>query len=351
MKKLLCAILALTVILSAFLLTACEESSGGGGGSSRKGGVKITKTEASKVKYEEFDNGLISLKVPKGWKVEVPSQVDGDYVHYCFKAYDPSDRNYTFTFNLKLEGFTKSAKAKSVYSSLYPDSSYALLDAIDPQTTEAFYKVWGHNAEVANEMTFGGDYFETLEGFTLIENLGSLDFGGDVLRATFKNGKGDLLQGLFTATVYDAGEYYMYGADLAPLVVYHTIMMFAPDDEFVNWQEIYSNCIGSLEFSEKFMRGFNEQENAIVSSIKANQAIYDSTSDMIMDSWNKRNASYDITSQKRSDATLGYERVYDTETGEVYRAYNGFTDDYSGSRYKSVTDDMYTEKISGYIEK
>ena len=41
----------------------------------------------------------------------------------------------------------------------------------------------------------------------------------------------------------------------------------------------------------------------------------------------------------------------DTETGEIYKAYNGFTDDYNGKRYQSITDDMYTKAISGYIEK
>ena len=72
---------------------------------------------------------------------------------------------------------------------------------------------------------------------------------------------------------------------------------------------------------------------------------------MIMDSWEKRNNSYDIISQKQSDATLGYERVYDTDTGEIYKAYNGFTDDYDGTKYQPITDDMYTESISGTIEK
>ena len=56
-------------------------------------------------------------------------------------------------------------------------------------------------------------------------------------------------------------------------------------------------------------------------------------------------------SQKQSDATLGYERVYNTDTGEIYKVYNGFTDDYKGETYKSVTDEMYTQKTSGYIEK
>ena len=70
-----------------------------------------------------------------------------------------------------------------------------------------------------------------------------------------------------------------------------------------------------------------------------------------MSAWENRQTSYDIMSQKQSDATLGYERVYDTDTGDIYKAYNGFTDDYQGNRYKSVTDNMYTEKISGYIEE
>ena len=81
------------------------------------------------------------------------------------------------------------------------------------------------------------------------------------------------------------------------------------------------------------------------------RSICNQISDGIMDSWEKRSKSYDIMSQKQSDATLGYERVYNTETGEIYKAYNGFTDDYDGKKYKAITDDMYTEKTSGYIEK
>lgn len=67
--------------------------------------------------------------------------------------------------------------------------------------------------------------------------------------------------------------------------------------------------------------------------------------------WSDRQTSYDITSQKQSDATLGYERVYDTETNEIYKAYNGFSDDYLGERYQPITDDMYTQGYDGYIEK
>jgi hypothetical protein len=127
--------------------------------------------------------------------------------------------------------------------------------------------------------------------------------------------------------------------------------MTAPDAEFNDWQGILDHCLGSLQFSDTFMSNFYNAEAQLVSTIQANQKVYDSISDMIMDSWEKRNNSYDIISQKQSDATLGYERVYDTQTGEVYKAYNGFTDDYTGDRYQSITDDMYTAPISGYIER
>ena len=83
----------------------------------------------------------------------------------------------------------------------------------------------------------------------------------------------------------------------------------------------------------------------------ANTKIYNEISDAITSGWEARQNTYDILSEKRSDATLGYERVYDTETGDVYKAYNGFTDDYFGDRYKTISDDMYTSEIAGYIDK
>ena len=158
----------------------------------------------------------------------------------------------------------------------------------------------------------------------------------------------------------DIGSYYISEnmwnplgpqVDVWPLNVYNIIFMTAPEEEFINWQPILDSCLASMEFSQTFINGFNQEETTLTQTIIANQKVYDSISDMIMDSWEQRNASTDRISQKQSDATLGYERVYDTETGEIYKAYNGFTDDYSRDRYKTITDNMYTSPISGYIEK
>ena len=37
--------------------------------------LKITAAETSSIEYEEFNNGNVKLKIPKGWKVTVPKVV------------------------------------------------------------------------------------------------------------------------------------------------------------------------------------------------------------------------------------------------------------------------------------
>ena len=48
----------------------------------KKDNFKIREAETKSVKYTDFDNGLIKLKVPEGWKVDIL----GDYIHYIVKA-------------------------------------------------------------------------------------------------------------------------------------------------------------------------------------------------------------------------------------------------------------------------
>ena len=126
----------------------------------------------------------------------------------------------------------------------------------------------------------------------------------------------------------------------------------AAKDRFIEWESVLSECMKTLEYSDSFVKATNQASNekvALAADISRNM---NETMNGITDSWEKRNKSRDIISQKQSDATLGYERVYDSETGRIYKATNGFTDAYDGKRYKPVTDDdMYAQPISGYIER
>ena len=97
------------------------------------------------------------------------------------------------------------------------------------------------------------------------------------------------------------------------------------------------NMSNIIRFSSDFMR------NYCLSRIASE------TSDMIMSSWENRNASFDIMSQKQSDATMGYERIKDTQTGEIIKIDNGFMDHYDGTRYTTISDAQYADPVDKVV--
>ena len=313
--------------------------------------VKIRESETKQIKLTKFDNGLFSLNIPEGWKVDVL----GDYIHYTIKVYNPENPMYQMFFNMKTEGYNKSQAAKKWQQTYYPNNIFAKCAVIEDKTTEGFYKIFNELGTLNKTSEFT---FPTLTDFTVVQKLGTSALGGDVLRATFKDSNGKEGEGLFTAYVYDPGPYYVTEnitsgnqIDIYYLSVYNTIFVTSPKNELIDWEDTLNKMVASLEFSNTFISQYQSQQDSVMKTFQSVRNICNQITDSIMSAWEARSASYDIMSQKQSDAILGYERVYDTEKGDIYKAYNGFTDDYSGERYKAISDDMYTKATSGYIEK
>ena len=146
--------------------------------------------------------------------------------------------------------------------------------------------------------------------------------------------------------------YQLQAADGGYYMAYNVVAVTAAKDTFIEWEGVLTDCFKTLQYSDSFVSATNQASNEKVALAKQISQNFNATMDGFMSSWESRNKSQDIMSQKQSDAILGYERVYDTETNEIYKATNGFTDVYDGKRYQPVTDDnMYAEPISGYIEK
>ena len=352
-KNLVIAVLVilLIVMLLIFFFGGNKNSSIGSGGLFKKDNFVIKDSETKNIVLEDYSNDLFNMKIPKGWKVDTL----GDYIHYTIKVYDPNNPLYQFFLNLKTEGYNKSQDAKNWQQKYYPDSLFAKTSVLDNPTTEGFYKIFNDLGTLNNTSSFT---FPVLNNFTVTSNLGANSLGGDILRATFTDNSGEAGEGIFMAYVYDAGTYYVNEniisgkqIDIYYLNVYDAIFMTTPKDEFINWESTLNSIFSSLQFTDTFLNGYNSEQDSVMKNFQSIRNIGNQISDSIMSSWESRSASYDIMSQKQSDATLGYERVYDTETNEVYKAYNGFTDDYDGARYKAIDDSMYTKGISGYIEK
>ncbi len=323
--------------------------------------VNLVKSEVNKLKLEDYENNEITMKIPNGWKVETA----GIDMFYAIKVYNPKDTRYQIFAILKAQPFLKNDKAKSWYQYYYNTFKHTqdkvLADAIvlSSPSVNAFYSSFNDYTKYVKsiEPSYANFNFPDLKNFVALESFESnsslkkVSKDDKTLRGTFQTQDGKNGEGLFMASIIDIGSNMTLGYDSYFYMVYNIMGVTTAQYDLVNYKDILVNSLNSLEYKESFtnttIRNGNEQtKNALAINKSVNEA-YDSYNN----AWTARQKTYDITSQKYSDTTLGYIRVYDTETNETYKAYNGFLDDYKGSRYKEATDDMYTKSISGYIEK
>lgn len=327
----------------------------------KKEEVKITELEATYLELENYSSSEFTMKIPKGWKVSK----GGNGVHFGIRVYDPNDDRNQIFYIIKMEPFYKSQNAINMYK-LSLGSSFDGVVMSDP-STENFFRVFNDYTTLQYQFNNSGtssyylgydfpyisnlDVIESYEGNSVLHNNAIDD---KILRATFNSGSATNdgeAEGLFSACIVEFGQL-GYGNDqFSYYMAYDISGITAAKDELINYEEILLSCLRSIKFTSSYTSSTIEQINqqtqvALNLSKQLSQACQSYN-----DAWTNRQKTYDIMSQKQSDATLGYERVYDTETGEIYKAYNGFTDSYSGNRYKAISDEQYTEKVTGYIEK
>ena len=333
-------------------------------------GVKITETAAKAVQTEKYETADFSITIPKGWTVTA----GGTNIYHSIRISDPQEpRNQMFVL-LKADILLHSQAGKTAWQQNYAlGNTQAALFAKAPvlanPSTEGFFKIFPQYTAFVSEVEpdYAGYVFPRFDNFAVVEryastsSMHSVAIGDELLRATFTD-SGKEGEGLFSASVVDFGSamisggnvinYQLQAVDGGYYMAYNIVAVTAAKDTFIEWESVLTDCFKTLQYSDSFVSATNQASNEKVALSKQISQNFNATMDGFMASWESRNKSQDIMSQKQSDATLGYERVYDTETGEIYKATNGFTDVYDGKRYQPVTDDtMYTQPISGYIEK
>ncbi len=373
-KRLTAFVIAAAMALS---LTACGGNSGktivnsDGTKTEQTGeGIKITQTAAKAVQTEKYETADFSITIPKGWTVTT----GGTNIYHSIRISDPNEPLNQMFVLLKADVLLHSQAGKDAWQQNYAMGNaqaalFAKAAVLENPSTEGFFKMFPQYTAFASEVepAYSGYAFPRFDGFTVTDrypstsSMKSVAMGDELLRATFTdNGKEG--EGLFAASVVDFGSYMISGgnvvnyqlqtADGGYYMAYNIVAVTAAKDTFIEWESVLTDCFKTLQYSDSFVSATNQASNEKVALAQQISQNFNATMDGFMSSWESRNKSQDIMSQKQSDAILGYERVYDTETGEIYKATNGFTDVYDGKRYQPVTDDnMYTQPISGYIEK
>ena len=289
--------------------------------------VTVKKGDWENIEWETYTdpNGYFTLEKPKGWNVNTNDLFKGTSPSGLMIGVSHPDREMTGATVLDFVNLPTYKLKEQTVESLFKDQLYnnpiiTEWNVVNSQTTDEQKKMMAQSS------------------FTVLD--------AKVLRIEFTQ-SGLSAEGMYSAFLCQSSVSGYYTSLLVNTA-------YSPRGEFENWAGIFAKIQSSVKYTDAYHARYKTSGNSSASgsvSDTSGFSGYDAGDDM-MNSWNARNKSEDIMNQKRQDATLGYERVYDTQTGDIYRADSGFMEKYDlndGQRYAAATDDMYTEGYSGYI--
>ena len=372
MKKRIAVLMALCLAMTSF--TACSSSSGGKGRSSREkvDGIKpeanrgtvetttaneptetttdvtrdptptpapvektvnFTPNENANINWVTYtsNDGFYTIEAPAGWIV---TSFNYDTIGYEVFARDPKGEKM-FYFSTSLVGYPS-------------EENFDYWMSVSAEYGFPSYE-YGYICPEATPLSLfenSGDFFGYTD-FEVIENMGPNGYGGDILKASANYG-GRAYEGIYTSSLLDTPMYYQ---EMDWDLVTGTMVIALPVEDFTDWIDIMFHIYSTLNFTDEY---YAARRTAWELTFQTSDTIMfnaNATSAMIMDSWENSNRSSDIRSQEYSDATLGRERILDTETGDIYYADNGWSDSYYGSRYEPLApgSEYYLEPVTGTI--
>ena len=357
--------LALVVIL---ILAGCGSEDQPEGGKGAAGiPLNLEAADSLKLKLEEHDGGFFTIKLPENWVIETT----GQYETFGFRAHDPDSPGRQIYFYGKMDPFLKSIEAKDFWKSYiatggYGDAQlYADAPVLSPPTIEKFYSLFGEFTALAAQYGINHNFpqlgdLEVLESMPQNSPLGGPAVDDTILRGHFTH-DGVPCEGLFAGSIYDYLSYDALGVDAGHYVVYVVTGISAPADEFIHLQETLAESLGSFQFAQSYIdQGVAKIEWEAQKALEIGKTLSESA-DSYNQAWHDRQPAKDTVGQKDSDKTLGYDRLYDTETGETYRAELGWYDGYNTNREKYNNPnlelvpgdgyELYNKEVSGYIRK
>ena len=320
------------MIAAAMLLgtmTACggSESSKGGSKSGSKqadggaaDGVKITLADWGNLEWETYTDpdGYFTLEKPKGWTVDAKVGYPNFGLQIIVETADKSvcaeSLDFILLDTIKMQN---DPTAESLVKALYGSSGVIDLNVIEKTVPDVFQQINDKRSDVYDAGVVYADFQQNGNHRELMMCA--------IVEQTASTQK-------YACTTLLSGE--------------------TPFGEYNNWADTLDKINQSIKYTDAYDALYDTSGSTGSAGSSTAQSDISAGSDAMMESWKARNKSEDIQNQKRQDATLGYERVYDTETGDIYRADAGFMESYDkmdGQRYAAATNDMYTEGYSGYV--
>ncbi len=278
-----------------------------------------------------FDNGVFKLQVPAGWQVFVGGQCS----MLAFVVRDPAHPMRQVFFFGQVGPFYLDAAQKRIDRRYMDMGGYPVpyIDApvVRPLNPASFLQSFPELALMQAARQFMPQR-PILTGLTVVSSeelpaaINSAGARTALLRAVFreKNSGG---QGLFQVTTAPlSGPTGGPGGNTGMALLFSGIT--APLAEFTTLERSLAGILSSFDLNPEYTAACRQSQQDQWAAITRAGRVLSETSDLIMESWHRRNRSDDIIAAKRSDAILGRERLYNPRSGLVLEFENGFYERY-----------------------
>lgn len=327
---------------------------GGRTGATAAAPKRAGRADASLVAFRD-PKGNFTMQVPKGWVVSSGGFNLLHWIHAC----DPKRPELGVFTLLKTECLLMNRASKQFYWDKRGFGLYAMFaDMIVAEKVEDLYAQFPAFCAFAAkwEKSYAGFAFPQIADFELLEKrpartaMSRVALDDALLRGTFTDPltkrRGE---GLFTGTLCRG---IVLTGNVGCNVMYNISGVTAPEGELGAWTETLAKVLGSVRYSEAFeATTARDAQIRAAGNAKLAQTLQQ-TSDLVVRGWEERQKGFDARVGRRSDATLGYERVVEKDSGRVYRAYNGFLDASENQRrFEAAPDEAYSRPIDGTIDR
>ena len=285
------------------------------------------------VTLEKFNGGFFTIDKPKGWNIYTA----GACSEFAFLIRDDNEPLRQIFYFGSVGPVYMSEEQKQIDYQYVDMGGYAIpwieMPVVDPLTPQNFLSQFHLivQTEVAQSFMPQAPNLENLQIISTT-SLSSFIAGGktELVRAIFVQ-DGKVAEGLFLVTVVPfmpstggPGGGTAYGLQL--------IGITSPKREFRHLEKTLITSVQSFTVTQSYADNCMRQQSETYAGILKAGKTLSETSDIIMEGWENRNKVHDIIAEKRSDAILGNERLYDPETGEVYEFKSGFYEEYEINR-------------------
>ena len=272
------------------------------------------------VQWTQYECLNFTLMIPQGW--EVQWQGDAEYMWWYVKC------PYNSMLGVSNTDHGYAAKDASMTEAL------GMSMAMSNGTVQEFFETFYSNST---------DYF------TVLNSVAPANSDEIIRLNPSMHGIRDYkaCYAIYQAAVMDNPDIYIRGQNYASWYINAIFTAYAPRGELVNWLPVLTQIVNSFRYTDYYL----QQKLYLTGMYLSETSSVDTNS--VVESFEERMTQDEIIQAKTSDMIGEYERVYDNDTGEIYRAYDGFLDDIGSdqTKYSRITDSQYAEGYVGWIDK